>query len=92
MLFGPERIGLTNDEVALADAILHVPLNPSFTSLNLAQAVLLITWEWYRTGEHEPLEPLPSHEKERRRPATHGKLVTFFHITRAESSPNNEAT
>ena len=40
VLFGPERTGLLNDDVALADTVLTVPLNPGFSSLNLAQAVL----------------------------------------------------
>src|SRR3546814_5905199 len=39
ILFGPERMGLSNDDVALADAVVQVPLNPAFSSLNLAQAV-----------------------------------------------------
>ncbi len=56
VLFGRERIGLTNDEVVLADAILTVPLNPAFRSLNLAQAVLLIAWEWLRAGD-DPSRP-----------------------------------
>ncbi len=47
VLFGGERSGLTTEDVALADAIIRVPLNPGFTSLNLAQAVLLIGYEWY---------------------------------------------
>ena len=45
LLFGAERSGLDNDEVALADIIITVPLNPQFSSLNLAQAVLLMGWE-----------------------------------------------
>lgn len=45
VLFGPERSGLENDDVALAEAVIEVPLNPEFSSLNLAQAVLLITYE-----------------------------------------------
>lgn len=45
-LFGPERTGLDNEDVALAAHVLHVPLNPHFRSLNLAQAVLLVAWEW----------------------------------------------
>ena len=48
MLFGRERAGLNNDEVVLADAAVIFPLNPAFTSLNLAQAVLLMGWEWRR--------------------------------------------
>lgn len=46
LLFGAERKGLSNDDVALADKILEAPLNPGFSSLNLAQAVLLVAWEW----------------------------------------------
>ena len=54
VLFGPERTGLFNDDLALADTSLTVPLNPSFSSLNLAQAVLLIGYEWYQTGDVTP--------------------------------------
>ena len=46
MLFGPERAGLETDEVALANAIVTVPINPEFGSLNLAQAVILLAYEW----------------------------------------------
>jgi tRNA/rRNA methyltransferase len=46
ILFGPERSGLETDEVALANAIVTVPINPEFASLNLAQAVILIAYEW----------------------------------------------
>ncbi|MCB1883066.1 MAG: RNA methyltransferase [Geminicoccaceae bacterium] len=46
LLFGPERTGLTNDELALADGIVSIPVNPLFPSLNLAQAVLLVAYEW----------------------------------------------
>ena len=49
LLFGPERSGLRNDDLALADAVVTVPLNPSFSSLNLAQAVLILGYEWHRT-------------------------------------------
>lgn len=48
VLFGPERAGLENDDVALADAIISVPVNPEFASLNLAQCVLLTAYEWQR--------------------------------------------
>ena len=51
ILFGPERTGLENDEIARADTLLNVPLNPAFTSLNLAQAVLLIGHAWWRAEE-----------------------------------------
>ena len=59
VLFGPERSGLDNDEVGLAAAIIEAPLNPDFPSLNLAQAVFLVAWEWRMAGP-PPLPPPPS--------------------------------
>jgi tRNA/rRNA methyltransferase len=50
VLFGRERWGLTNEEVALADAIVTFPVNPAFASLNIAQAVLLVSYEWLTAG------------------------------------------
>jgi tRNA/rRNA methyltransferase len=50
VLFGPERAGLENEDVARANAIISVPVNPAFPSLNLAQAVLLCAYEWGRQG------------------------------------------
>lgn len=50
VMFGREAVGLLNDDVALADAILHVPLNPAFSSLNLAQSALLVGYEWFQLG------------------------------------------
>ena len=69
ILFGPERSGLETDDVALANAIVTVPINPEFGSLNLAQAVILLAYEWSRTQAlSQPtvkdLEP----------PSTHGEL------------------
>lgn len=51
VLFGPERAGLESGDVALADAIISVPVNPDFASLNLAQCVLLTGYEWLRTAD-----------------------------------------
>lgn len=48
VLFGPERAGLENDDVALANAIVTVPVNPDFPSLNLGQCALLMGYEWRR--------------------------------------------
>jgi tRNA/rRNA methyltransferase len=80
VLFGCERSGLTNDQVALADAAVTFPLNPGFTSLNLAQAVLLIGWEWRRAAiEPPPDESLPQPSP----PASRGDLVHLFeHLER----------
>lgn len=58
ILFGGERSGLGNEDVSLADTIITVPLNPDFTSLNLAQAVLLVTYEWFTAGDATPPERL----------------------------------
>lgn len=70
ILFGPERSGLESEDVALAGKIVTVPINPEFGSLNLAQAVILLAYEWSRkealsqptAKEAEP--PAPMHELE----------------------------
>ena len=59
ILFGPERAGLENEDIAQANAIISVPVNPAFPSLNLAQCVLLTGYEWRRQTEevtHETVE------------------------------------
>jgi tRNA/rRNA methyltransferase len=54
VLFGPERSGLDNDTIALADAILTAPVNPDFASLSLPQAVLLFGYEWFKANAAAP--------------------------------------
>ena len=54
VLFGPERTGLDNDDITLADAVLEVPLNPAYASLNLAQAVLIVAYEFYQAQDVAP--------------------------------------
>ncbi|MFC3713757.1 RNA methyltransferase [Sphingoaurantiacus capsulatus] len=54
VLFGAERSGLETEEVAIAQDILTVPVNPAFTSLNLAQAVLLVAYEWHKAADTTP--------------------------------------
>ena len=54
VLFGPERAGLENDDIIHANAIVTVPVNPDFPSLNLAQCVLLLGYEWQRQGTEVP--------------------------------------
>ncbi len=69
ILFGAERSGLETDEVAIAQKILTVPINPEFRSLNLAQAVILVAYEWSKhqalaiPTEGEPEEPRAPHEQ-----------------------------
>ena len=56
VLFGPERAGLENDEVARANALISVPVNSEFPSLNLAQCVLVMAYEWRRLADDGPGE------------------------------------
>ena len=81
VLFGPERAGLENDDIARANAIISVPVNPEFPSLNLAQCVLLTGYEWMRQqttatpvvhamagtdwADHSEIEHLAKHYEER---------------------------
>lgn len=69
ILFGAERSGLETEDVALANAIVTVPINPEFASLNLAQAVILLAYEW---SKHSNLAVPPAKEFES--PAPHGEL------------------
>ena len=80
VLFGPERAGLDNDDVALADTILAIPANPAFSSLNLAMAVAVVGHEWFGAGGDTPERVL---ETGATRPATKAELVAFFeHLER----------
>ncbi len=56
VLYGGERAGLENADIALANAIISVPVNPDFSSINLAQTVLLTAYEWRRQTEQVPAE------------------------------------
>src|ERR1700692_3807671 len=75
ILFGRERAGLLNEEVGLANRIITFPVNPGFASLNLAQAVLLVGYEWFKlstAGE------LPFAMPERSEPASQFQIQAFF--------------
>lgn len=54
ILFGKESSGLSSDDITYVDTIITVPLNPDFTSINLAQAVLLVGYEWYQSADITP--------------------------------------
>ena len=92
ILFGRERNGLTTDEVALSDAILMIPINNRFASLNLAQSVLLIGYEWLKatgsaslgrvTNNEKPVEAGVNLGKNRR--ATKQELVGLFEHLESE--------
>jgi len=74
VVFGGERNGLSSDDVARADAILSVPVNPAFASLNLAQAALITAYEWAQSAEREVShKPLAAET-----PASREALAQFF--------------
>ncbi len=75
LMFGAERAGLHNDHVALADVALMVPVNPAFASLNLAQAVLLMGYEWFKLGDSSQPERIEDGDT---RPANKQELLGLF--------------
>lgn len=75
LVFGRERNGLENDEVGLADAILTLPVNPAFASLNLAQAVVIVGYEWFRL---KSAGTLPFAAPDKSPPAPKEQLLGFF--------------
>jgi len=75
VLFGPERAGLDNDDMAEADALVRYPLNPAFMSLNLAQAVMVLAYEWWTAAEQALPRELMTNET---RIATKGELENFL--------------
>ena len=87
ILFGPERTGLDNDEVAIADAIITFPSNPAYASLNLAQAVLLCGYEWFKAanGDQPPPSTIPRAVSP---PAQREMLLAFFDYLEAKLDAN----
>lgn len=75
ILFGAERAGLTNDELSFAHAIISIPVNPDFSSLNLAQSVLLVSYEWSRRILDAPSSHIPTGKSET---ATIAECDNFF--------------
>jgi TrmH family RNA methyltransferase len=80
VLFGPERAGLDNDDMAAADTLVRYPLNPDFMSLNLAQAVLVVAYEWWLAEDETPPRALMTNET---RVARKGEVDNFLgHLVR----------
>jgi TrmH family RNA methyltransferase len=75
ILFGPERAGLTAEDLARADTLVRYPLNPDFASLNLAQAVMVMAYEWWVAEDATPPRDLQTHAT---RVATKGELENFL--------------
>ena len=79
LLFGPERAGLDNDDMAEANALVRYPLNPAFMSLNLAQAVIIMAYEWWTAADGTPPRELMTNETA---VAAKGQLENFLtHLT-----------
>jgi tRNA/rRNA methyltransferase len=74
LMFGRERNGLENDEVGMADAIVTLPVNPAFASLNLAQAVVILGYEWFKLAGGG----LPFAMPQKSPPAPREQLLAFF--------------
>ncbi len=81
ILFGGERAGLGNDDIALADTVLTIPTVPGFASLNLAQAVLLVGYEWHLTAFDTEARRMHYGDT---KPADKDKLLGFFEHLEAE--------
>ena len=77
ILFGPERTGLDNDEVALASAIVTFPSSSTYASFNLSQAVLLCGYEWFKAA-HGDAPPPPTIPRVQSPPAQREMLLAFF--------------
>ena len=75
ILFGPERAGLDSEDMARADSLIRYPLNPRFMSLNLAQAVMVMAYEWWTAADATPPRGLMTNET---RVATKGELENFL--------------
>ena len=92
ILFGRERNGLETSEVAVADALIMIPVNSRFASLNLAQAVLLLGYSWMRDSGHATLGRVTNYETPVQsglnlgsdRPANKEELFGFFEHIEAE--------
>ena len=76
-LFGRERTGLTNEEVSLADEIVTLPVEPDFSSLNIAQSVLIVAYEWRLSGLGDEAAALPF-DGDPPPPANKAELIHLF--------------
>ena len=81
ILFGCEKDGLANNEISFANTIVEVPLNPAHSSLNLAQAVLIIGYEWFQAGYAGP-EALVTYNKAQQPAVQHMLQGLFDHLER----------
>ncbi len=85
IMFGPERSGLETEDLAVAHAILTIPVSPTFGSLNLAQAVLLTAYEWFRSADTTPDVVMANYEG----PAANVELERLIAALEVELSATN---
>tara|TARA_R110000868_G_scaffold326802_2_gene587800 strand:+ start:3689 stop:4498 length:810 start_codon:yes stop_codon:yes gene_type:complete len=86
VMFGRERTGLTNEEIALAGEIVTFPVNPAFASLNIAQAVLLMSYEWMRANSETDIAQFQAPQDP---PARKEELIGLFqHLEGALQAAN----
>lgn len=81
ILFGPERKGLQNNDIALADVVIQAPLNPAHSSMNLGHAVMVMAYEWFQAGDETPDKVLNLGRTDL---ATKDELLRFFERLEAE--------
>ena len=81
ILFGPERKGLQNDDIALADTVVQAPLNPAHSSMNLGHAVMVMAYEWFQSGDDTVERMLNLGRTDL---ATKDELLRFFERLEAE--------
>ena len=89
ILFGREKSGLTNEDLGLADVLVTIPLNPAFSSLNLAQSVLLMCYEWRQQQQDATPQSQPSQELQL---PTKGDWAAFFHTLEAAIEGSGQYT
>ena len=87
ILFGPERTGLTNDEVALANSIITFPSSPTYASLNLSQAVLICGYEWLKAARGDK-PPTPTILRAVSPPTQREMLLAFFNYLEGKLEEN----
>ena len=104
VMFGPERTGLENEDMALADAVVTIPVAPEYASLNVGQAVVVVAYEWFMavTGHQSPVasegtlgatgEPLPPGEVEKCSPHFSGEGIEPHSIMPSPETPKRVST
>ena len=80
LLFGPERTGLSNEDLSVANCIITIPVNPDFSSLNIGQAVVIVLYEWYQSQVNQESWLHLGDTN----PASHKELHNFFKLLECE--------